>query len=149
MMNFDEAYNHHSAELLRFAESRCNDLQTAADIVAETFGKAWKYRANYDPAKGTVRTWLYTICKRVIVDHYRAQRVTLPLQDVAAPAPKSDADLAAAIETLPEPWADAIKAVYFDNRTFPEAAELLGCAVGTAHNRCVAGIKQLRRILAA
>lgn len=151
MMNFDEAYNLHSAELLRYAESRCHDLQAAADIVAETYAKAWKYRANYDAAKGTVKTWLYCICKRVMIDHYRAQPVTLTLQDhdePAAPAP-SNADLEHAIDALPEDQGAAIRAVYYDGRTFPEAAELLGCAVGTVHNRCVAGLKQLRRILAA
>lgn len=55
--------------------------------------------------------------------------------------------LTAAIDALPAELRPAVRVVYVEDRTFIDAAKVLGCSVGTAHNRCVRGLKQLRRIM--
>lgn len=41
------------------------DWERAADVVQETFQKAWEKRAMYDPQKSVYSTWLYTITRNV------------------------------------------------------------------------------------
>lgn len=148
--NFDEAFSAHNSRLLALTARKVGDLQTAADIVATVWAKAWERRASYDPTRGTVGAWLNSIRRSAIADHYRAKRETLPLvAEPAAPAEFDRPDLARALESLPEPWADAVRAVYLEDRSFPAAAEALGVSVSTAHKRTLLGLHRLRRILAA
>jgi RNA polymerase sigma-70 factor (ECF subfamily) len=41
------------------------DWERAADVVQDTFQKAWEKRAMYDPKKSVYSTWLYTITRNV------------------------------------------------------------------------------------
>ena len=148
--NFDESFAEHNSRLLALTARKVGDLQTAADIVATVWAKAWERRASYDPTRGTVGAWLNCIRRSAIVDHYRATCETLPLVvEPAAPAERDRSDLARALDRLPEPWADAVKAVYLEDRSFPSAAVALGVSVGTAYKRTMLGLQRLRRILAA
>jgi RNA polymerase sigma-70 factor, ECF subfamily len=150
-MNWDEVYAEHHAALLRRTAARCGNLQAAADIVADVWAKAWQRRESYNPARGSVEAWLNAICRSTIADHYRAQRVkhTALQGEPAAPTESETPDLARAIDALPAHYAAAVRAVYLDDRSFPEAAKAMGCSVGATHKWCVAGVKRLRQMLAA
>jgi RNA polymerase sigma-70 factor (TIGR02943 family) len=56
--------------LYRYALPRVNDMETAKDLVQETFLAAWR---NYDNFKGEIseKNWLFTILKNKIIDHFR------------------------------------------------------------------------------
>lgn len=41
--------------------------ESAEDITADIFSKAWAKRGSYDPQKGTPKTWLWTIARRVVI----------------------------------------------------------------------------------
>lgn len=56
--------------LYRFAILRINDKNLAQDLVQDTFLSALK-SLNKFKQKSTVQTWLITILKHKIVDHYR------------------------------------------------------------------------------
>jgi len=43
----------------------------AEELVQETFVRLWRSAAKYDPARGTVRTFVFTIARRVAVDLMR------------------------------------------------------------------------------
>jgi RNA polymerase sigma-70 factor, ECF subfamily len=50
------------------------DTALAEDVVQETFALALSRRADYDPARGTIGSWLTTLSRNVIRDHLRAHR---------------------------------------------------------------------------
>jgi len=145
MIDFKEIYAEHHAALLRTTTRRCGDLQTAADVCSEAWAKAWRCRASYDPARGTVGAWLNCICRTTMIDHYGRQCVKLLTLVDEPEAPDDPLDLAAAIGKLPDPWADAIRAVYLEDRSFSAAAK----AMTTLHYRAQKGLQRLRKILAA
>ena len=47
---------------------------TDADVTQEVFVTAWKVRAKFDPAQGTLRSWLFGIALRVASDFRRWNR---------------------------------------------------------------------------
>jgi RNA polymerase sigma-70 factor (ECF subfamily) len=77
----------------------------AEDAVQETFVRAW--RAEYDPARAAVRTWLYAIATNVCLDMLRSAQRRARAMDLApasAPGPDLGAPLppTAFVQPLPD-----------------------------------------------
>lgn len=64
--------------LYAYTVARVSDTGLAEDIVQDTFLSAWK---NKDTFKGEAseKSWLFTICKNKIIDHYR-KKANSPVQ---------------------------------------------------------------------
>ena len=56
--------------LFRYTIIRINDHEISKDLVQETFFSGLKSAKNFE-GKATERTWLISILKRKIIDHYR------------------------------------------------------------------------------
>ncbi|QBA64892.1 sigma-70 family RNA polymerase sigma factor [Muriicola soli] len=56
--------------LFNYAISRVSDQETAKDLIQDTFIAALKSAENFK-GKASERTWLISILKRKIIDHYR------------------------------------------------------------------------------
>src|SRR5260221_14773123 len=56
------------------------DAALSEDIVQETFAIALSRRTDYDPARGTVGSWLTVLSRNVIRDQLRAHRRSDHLQ---------------------------------------------------------------------
>ncbi len=66
--------------LFNYAKVRVSDHDLAKDLVQDTFVSALKGISNFQ-GKSTVKTWLFSILKRKIIDHWRKQesRKTKPM----------------------------------------------------------------------
>ncbi|MGB5363737.1 MAG: sigma-70 family RNA polymerase sigma factor [Aureibaculum sp.] len=62
--------NAHADYLFNYAISRINNEELAKDIVQETFFSGLKGQENFR-GQASERTWLVSILKRKIIDHYR------------------------------------------------------------------------------
>lgn len=62
--------------LFKFAVSRVSNIETAKDLVQETFLSALKNTSTY---RGEIseKNWLFTILKNKIIDHYRSKTKSL------------------------------------------------------------------------
>ena len=100
-----ETFEAYRGELTGYAYRMLGAAFEAEDAVQETLVRAW--RADYDPARASVRTWLYAIATNVCLDMLRsAQRRAraMDLGPAATPGPDLGAPLppSAWVQPLPD-----------------------------------------------
>ena len=79
-------YRTYSGELFGFAVNALGERGAAEELVQEVFTRAWRHAERYDPARASVRTWLYQIARHAIIDLRRraSVRPTLALHEPTA-----------------------------------------------------------------
>lgn len=78
---FSELYDLYFEKVYRFVYYRVNHKQTAEDVVAETFMRVWNRLAeikNVNAFSG----WLFQIARNLVIDHYRARKPNLDLNEL-------------------------------------------------------------------
>lgn len=66
---FEQTYRAHVHQVTAYFAHRTADPQTVADLTADTFVQAIKSFATFDPARGSPRSWLFGIARRVFAQH--------------------------------------------------------------------------------
>ncbi|WP_407700362.1 sigma-70 family RNA polymerase sigma factor [Streptomyces beihaiensis] len=133
------------------------DRQRAEDVVQETLIRAWKNAENLDPAARSLRPWLVTVARRIVIDHHRSRQARpqevdpAPLEAVAA---EDEIDKALRLMTLADALDDLTPAhravlveTYFEGRTVSEAAERLGVPSGTVRSRVFYALRSMKLAL--
>ena len=69
-INPHEWVNRYADELFGYAKAKTSDTELAEDIVQETFLAGLKSLPNFK-GESSERTWLYSILKNKIADHYK------------------------------------------------------------------------------
>lgn len=163
-----QGYALHGAELYRAALSWLGDDATAQDAVQETIVRAWRAADRFDPARGSLRTWLFAILRNVVRDQFASrQRTPVPVdtqqhpeggpsmtdratapQQAHAPDPSelvADADLVTrALGQVSADHRTAIVETYLRDRPYDDVAAELGVSVSTLRSRVFHGLKNLR-----
>jgi RNA polymerase sigma-70 factor (ECF subfamily) len=65
-------YDRHASAVFAAAVRAGADRWLAAEIVQETFLALWNRAEQFDPSRGSLRSWLLTIARNRSVDHFRA-----------------------------------------------------------------------------
>jgi RNA polymerase sigma factor (sigma-70 family) len=105
------------------------DGPDAEDVTSETFLRAVRYRASYDPSKGSPATWLVGIARRCIADRPRGPLPTdqESLESVDVHEPTADAlTVRAAVARLSERERELVALRYGADLTARQVAEELG-----------------------
>jgi RNA polymerase sigma-70 factor, ECF subfamily len=81
--SFAAAYDEHVWDVYGFFGYRLSSREEAEDLTQATFERALKAWSRFDPSRASAKTWLLTIAKNLLIDHYRgaAQRRQTPLDD--------------------------------------------------------------------
>lgn len=131
----------------------------AEDTVQEVFVAFWESPERFDPARGSLRTFLLTLAHRRAVDLVRSEQARFNREErMPADPPASiddevwsrtvSAEVREAVESLSEGEKVAIKLAYFGHMTYVEVAEHLGVPEGTVKSRIRSGMRRLSVALA-
>ncbi|MHB8159997.1 MAG: RNA polymerase sigma factor [Thermoleophilia bacterium] len=69
---FDEVYRAYLRPVYAFVAFRVGNRAAAEDITSQVFEKAWRGYPRFDPRKAAISTWLFTIARNSLTDHYRS-----------------------------------------------------------------------------
>jgi RNA polymerase sigma-70 factor (ECF subfamily) len=153
-----ELYRRYSAELYGFTLNALTDRELAEEVVQDVFARAWRRAADYDPRRGSVRTWLYAITRNRIVDARRRAAVRPGLAQHEAEEVPADLDseleqavlrwqMAAALTRLSPEHREVIRLAHYGGLTLREISERKGIPLGTVKSRTSYAMRTLRLIL--
>lgn len=152
--DFKQALLESIPHLRAFARSLCNDAVAADDLVQDTMLRAWKARESYT-ANTSFRAWSFTILRNVFYSEKRRSWRSTELAPeiaertlVASDNPAKGIELVElrnALDHLPDDQREAIILVGAGGMAYEEAAQIVGCAVGTIKSR----VSRARKALAA
>jgi RNA polymerase sigma-70 factor (ECF subfamily) len=154
-----DLYRAYAGELLGFALNALGERGAAEEIVQEVFTRAWRHAERYDPARGSVRTWLYQITRHAIIDMRRRASARPALAPDGEPllegATAGDSieqamlgwQVAAALERLTPEHRQMIRLAHFQGLSVREIAERCELPVGTVKSRTWYALRSLRLVL--
>jgi len=145
-------YDAHSRVLFAFALNALRDRGAAEDCVQETFLRAWRSRASFDPDRAAARTWLFAILRNVVIDVQRSrQRMPRIVAEDAAPEPAAPStepldrlQVVEALAKLSDEHREAVVAIHLNGESYAEVAERSGVPVATLRTRVYYALRALR-----
>jgi RNA polymerase sigma-70 factor, ECF subfamily len=138
------------------------DASAAQDVVQDVFVELWTHPDRYDPAAGTLRTYLSVLARRRAVDLIRSELRRLARQErtyrlTPAPTPPGVGEevlaaeaaglVRAAVQLLPAGQRQVVELVYFEGLTCREVASAVGIPEGTAKSRLRLALAKLETVL--
>jgi RNA polymerase sigma-70 factor (ECF subfamily) len=156
-----EVYRRHGGAVFGLARKILNNPNEADDVTQEVFLRLWNNPDRFDPARGSLRSYLLNDSHGRSVDLVRslnARRAREVKDANRSPVAAYDLqhqvwDLAVAEEvkralaTLPPEERQAIELAYFQCHSYVKVAEILGQPEGTIKSRIRNGMRRMRSSL--
>jgi RNA polymerase sigma-70 factor (ECF subfamily) len=149
-------YAAHGGALLAYASRLLRDRGRAEDVVQEALLRAWRQLDRLDPSVGSLRPWLFTVVRNLVIDEQRRASVRpgMAVVDPVEPAVADSVDrvleawqVAAALAELRPEHRAVIVETYYGGRSVNETASVLGIPAGTVKSRLFYGLRALRLAL--
>lgn len=154
-------YARYSGPLYSLAYQVTHAERFAQDVVQEVFVALWRDASRFDPSKGAVAPWLFSLARHKAIDLVRREAnirkrsadVDLELEEAT-----DDVDhetwlrfrrekVHEAIATLTPVQREALELAFFQGLTHVEVAERLAIPLGTAKTRIRSALLRLRDVL--
>ena len=152
---FTLLYRRHQAALYRFALRMSGNPWAAEEIVQDVFMTLIRDPKKYDPARGTLGGFLYGVTRNRVLKHLeRSPQREVPLEekhengagsgiilmDATTPAIQAEKrerveQVWAAVLDLPTEFREAVMLCELEERSYEEAAQMVGCPIGTIRSR--------------
>jgi RNA polymerase sigma factor (sigma-70 family) len=158
---FRDFYERYAEEIFGYFRRRTADPDSALELTAETFSRAWVTRERIeDRHEGSAAPWLFGIARNVLLMSIRRGALERRTAERLGVLERLDLDAA---EAAPEPeWADgadelldslplsqreALRLRIVDERSYEEVADALGTSRSAARVRVHRALTALRRRL--
>ena len=129
----------------------------AEEIVQETMVNVWRKAAQFDPAKASASTWIFTIARNQRIDLLRKENRPMPdMNDPAlVPDPEPRAPdvisrrqeagrLKQVVSDLPPEQQEVLRLAFFEEKAHATVAEELGIPLGTVKSRIRLAFRRIR-----
>ncbi|HTN50557.1 MAG TPA: RNA polymerase sigma factor [Burkholderiaceae bacterium] len=166
---FAELYERHERPVYRYFLRQGAAPAVADDLLQETWMAVIRHAGRFEP-RARFTTWLYTVARSKMVDHWRAQDGTMSLDDAAndpdetpfdVPGPASDRPdvqvvsraealaFVAAVEALPPAQREAFLLQIEAGLSLEEIAQVTGAGTETVKSRLRYAMAKLRSTMEA
>jgi RNA polymerase sigma-70 factor (ECF subfamily) len=145
----------------RLAQRLLGNRAEAEDVAQEAMLRLWRHAGRFDPARAPFEAWLARIVTNLATDRLRARTRAGPLLELDDTVPSSApgaealllksaraAEVAAALQSLPDRQRAAVVLVHYEDFSGAQAAEALGLTAKAVEGLLYRGLKALRESLA-
>lgn len=166
--SFTHIVTRYKDRIFRYITSFVYDREEARDLAQETFVKAFRYLASYDPAR-PFSSWLFKIARNTAIDYIksvqrRPDRVTATGEMEEGGGDRSSPErpisveeqiekremnrlILQAVKKLPEVYRSSMMLRYYGNCSYQEIADTLDVPIGTVKFRLNKGKWLLKETL--
>ncbi|QAY69428.1 sigma-70 family RNA polymerase sigma factor [Xylanimonas protaetiae] len=143
----------HAAALQRYVRHLTSDEEQAQDVVQETLLRAWRHPEVLERSEDSVRAWLFTVARHLVVDQYRSarhahERSTGVVPERAEPDRTQEVLdqwlVADALAGLSAEHRAVVVGAYYGGRSVAELADELEIPPGTVKSRMHYALRALR-----
>ncbi len=131
-----------------------NDRARAEDVAQETLLRAWRHATVLEESRGSVRSWLFTVARNIVIDEWRSQRSRkeFPVEDLTDLSGTEDRTddlllswvVAEALTQLSSEHRAVLLECYYRGRSVAEASRRLGVPEGTVKSRTHYALRALK-----
>ncbi|WP_151483140.1 sigma-70 family RNA polymerase sigma factor [Streptomyces albicerus] len=147
----------HRDGLVSYAEKMLGDHGLAEDIVQETTIRAWRNIDRLLGMEGSVRGWLFTVTRHLVIDWVRKPHARKEVVGVTYSDPVSRTDSTEAVHDalvarpllrrLSPDHRAVLVHIYLCDRSIQETAGILGIPAGTVKSRHHNALRKLRSVV--
>ncbi|MCS6900422.1 MAG: sigma-70 family RNA polymerase sigma factor [Myxococcales bacterium] len=151
-------YDRYGAVLLAIGQRMLRSEREAEDLLHDVFLEVWRYAADYDASRGSVRSWLVMRMRSRALDRLKsvAYSRVVSLETVSIPEPATpevdpsflqDQQIRDALRQLPADQRWVLEQAYFEGFSLSEIAARQEAPLGTIKSRLARALTRLREIL--
>jgi RNA polymerase sigma-70 factor (ECF subfamily) len=153
---FAELFQHFAPRVKGYAMRLGAAGPAAEELAQETLLAVWRKAAQFDPAKASAATWIFTIARNLRIDAIRRERplpleaeepAAEPLADALIAAAERDGRVREALRSLSPEQIEVIELSFFSEAPHSVIAERLGLPLGTVKSRLRLAMARLRALL--
>lgn len=163
---FEHLYDRYAPVILGTVVKIVQNRAEGEEILQEAFWRVWNQAETFDADKGSFRSWVFSIARRLALDLLRRRNVrpqparneseerrfdqeAAPGVSVPEAAEMAIAatQLRGALGRLSDEQYQVLELAYFKGLTRQEIARATGLPLGTVHTRARLGLQNLRTIL--
>ncbi|WP_058248229.1 sigma-70 family RNA polymerase sigma factor [Tropicibacter naphthalenivorans] len=155
---FIALFRHFAPRVKAFLMRSGTDASLAEECAQEVMTAVWHKAAQFDPARASVATWIFTIARNRKIDALRKQRRPEPEDLPWGPEAEPDQaevvglrqeceHLGQALSALPDKQRDLIEKAYFGDLSHREIADATGLPLGTIKSRIRLALDRLRHAM--
>jgi len=142
--SFEQVYENYYGKVMGYISARIRNRADAEDFCSEVFMKVHRKLEDFDETKASISTWVFTITRNTLIDHFRRNRQMEELDENLSDDTEVDEDLlnqetlselAGALKQLPQQLRDIIVLRYYDGKPLTEIAQLMGLSYGAVKLR--------------
>ena len=152
----EQVYTEYSGKVMGYIRARIRSRADAEDLCSEVFEKILRKLDAFDPEKASLNTWIFTVTRNTVIDHFRRSRPAEELDENLSDDTEIDAsllngeslsELASALRSLPKQLMDIIVLRYYDGKPLTEIAQLMNLSYGAVKLRHQNAVMLLREAL--
>ena len=157
MPDLEQIYADYHGKVMGYIRARVSRWADAEDLCSDVFEKIQRKMDDFDNAKASVSTWIFTITRNTVIDHYRRSKPVEELDENLSDDTELDegllnnetlSELAGALKALPEELRAIIVLRYYDGKPLTEVAEIMGLSYGAVKLRHQSALAKLHKALA-
>ena len=152
-----QLHDEYAAALWGFCLHLTGDPVRAEDVAQETLLRAWRHISVLEDSQGSVRSWLMTVARNIVIDEWRTkrsqnERAVAEVPERNDPVDETDQLLqswvvAEAVTQLSPEHRAVLLECYYRGRSVADASRVLGVPEGTVKSRTHYALRALRLAL--